>query len=76
MYHASTAAYLGLIWPKLEYASTVWDPYLLKDITAVERIQRIAARWVKSNYYWENNVSKCLVNYNDQHYVSIDQSQD
>ena len=52
--------YLGLIRPKLEYTSTVWDPYLLKDITAIERIQRIAARWVKSNYNWVNSVSSML----------------
>ena len=39
------AAYLGLISQKLEYASTVWDPHLLIDITTVERVQRIAARW-------------------------------
>ena len=32
-----SAAYLGLIHPKLEYASAVWDPYLLKDINAIER---------------------------------------
>ena len=55
-----SAVYLGLICPKLEYASTVWDPHLLKDINAIERVQRIAARWVKSNYNWENSVSTML----------------
>jgi len=37
------AAYLGLIQPKLEYASSVWDPHLSKDIHTVESVQRIAA---------------------------------
>jgi len=45
-----SAAYLGLVQPKLEYTSSVWDPHLSKDIQAVERVQRIAARWVKSKY--------------------------
>ena len=40
------AAYLGLVHPKLEYTSTVWDPHLIKDINSIERVQRIAARWV------------------------------
>ena len=55
-----SAAYLGLICPKLEYASAVWDPYLSKDIDAIERVQRITARWAKSNYNWENSVSTML----------------
>ena len=46
--------------PKIEYTSAVWDPHLLKDITTIERVQRIAARWVKSNYNWENCVSNML----------------
>ena len=55
-----SAAYPGSIRPKLEYASAVWDPYLSKDINAIERAQRITERWVKSNYNWENSVSTML----------------
>jgi len=40
-------AYLSLVHPILEYASTVWDPYTIKEL---ERVQRSAARWVCSNY--------------------------
>ena len=32
--------------PTLEYASVVWNPYEVKDINKLERIQRAATRWV------------------------------
>ena len=50
-------AYLCLVRPSLEYAASAWDPYLIKDITAIEKIQRRAARWVTSNYDWRNGIS-------------------
>ena len=38
--------YVSLIRPHLDYASAVWNPYLLKDIRALEAIQQRATRMV------------------------------
>jgi len=35
-------------------------PHLFKDIQSIKRVQRIAARWVKSNYNWESSVTSML----------------
>ena len=50
-------AYTHLVRPLLEYALCVWDPYLAKDINAIEMVQRRAARWVTSNYDWRSRKS-------------------
>ena len=42
-------AYTSIVRPVLEYASSVWDPYLDKNILAIEMVQMRAARWVKSD---------------------------
>ena len=36
-------AYTSLVPPQLEYASTPWDPFLKKEISVLERVQRKAA---------------------------------
>ena len=36
--------YLSLVRPCLEYASQVWEPYLLKDIKKIEDVQKFALR--------------------------------
>ena len=33
-------AYLALVRPILEYSSTVWDPYLIKNINEIEKVQQ------------------------------------
>ena len=46
------ATYTTMVRPTLEYmyVATVWDPYLQKDIKAIEQIQRRAARYVLNDY--------------------------
>lgn len=36
--------YKSLVGPILEYAAPVWSPYLIKDITALEKVRRRASR--------------------------------
>ena len=38
-------AHTSIVRPKLEYASTSWDPHYKKDISTLERVQRKAARF-------------------------------
>ena len=57
------AAYLTLVRPCLEYASSVWDPYqlyLIYLISSIEKIQRRAARWTLSDYNRYSSVSNML----------------
>ena len=36
--------YVSLVRPHLEFASTVWNPYLAGDIETLEKVQRRAKR--------------------------------
>ena len=44
----------------LEYTATIWDPHLLKDIRALEGVQRKAARYVKHDYSRYSSVTTML----------------
>ena len=48
-------AYKALVRPLLEYASTAWSPYTMKNINKLENVQRRAARWVLGNYTYGPN---------------------
>ena len=43
-------AYIALVRSVLEYRSTVWDPYYVKDIDRLEKVQRQAARLISGDY--------------------------
>ena len=41
----------------MEYATPIWDPYLHKDIDALEKVQRKATLWVKSQYSYNVSIT-------------------
>ena len=54
---ASLPSYIPyLVHRILEYASTVWDPNLIKDCDQIKKAQHAAARWVSSDYRWSTSV--------------------
>ena len=53
-------AYFSLIRSFMEYGATVWDPYQKYNSDKIERVQRRAARFVKSRYSRYYSVSDML----------------
>ena len=50
----------------MEYASVAWSPHTAKDISAIESIQRRAARFVLNDYSRNSSVSAVLADLNWQ----------
>ena len=46
--------------PHVEYCSTIWDPYITKNINKLEMVQRRAARFVTGRYQYTDSVSSML----------------
>jgi len=55
-------AYTSLVRPSVEYASSVWDPYLSKHIQQLEMIQRRSARFVHADYRYSSSPSAMIDN--------------
>ena len=47
---ARKSLYISLVRFKLLYCSTLWRPYLLKDIELIEKVQRRATKFIHSDY--------------------------
>ena len=53
-------AYKALVRPRLEYATSAWDPYTAAHISSLEAVQRRAARWITNRYRQTSSVSEIL----------------
>ena len=53
-------SYFTLVRPLLEYACSVWCPWLLQDINQLEKIQCRAARFVVNDYSYHASVTEMI----------------
>ena len=75
---AKKRAYLALVQPHLEFSVPVWSPHLKKDISALEKVQKRAARWMcahwnNQNFSWSKSYEECL---NELHWTTLSQRRD
>ena len=57
-------AFKALVRPKLEYRSTIWDPHTQQQKLQIEKIQRIAARYVSNRYHNTSYVTDMMSDLN------------
>lgn len=43
-------SYITLVRPVIEYGKIVWDPYTASDIAKIEKVQRLASRFIYNKY--------------------------
>ena len=53
-------AYLTYVCPKLEFASTLWNPYHQKDIQTIEMVQHRATHFVTNTYNYYSKVTTII----------------
>ena len=53
-------AYKSLVCPQVEYAASVWSPWLARDKAQTERVQRRAAHYVYNTYSRYSSVTAML----------------
>ena len=53
-------AYKSLVHPQVEYAASVWSPWLVRDKARIERVQHRAARYVYNTYSRYSSVTAML----------------
>jgi hypothetical protein len=53
-------AFTSLVRPQIEYACTVWDPYLIKHVRKLDMIQRRGARFVVADYRYTSSPSEMI----------------
>ena len=63
-HHCSSAVkeklYLTLVCPHLDYATASWDPFTVKNISSIKKVQRQAVRFITNTYGRDTSVTKLL----------------